>query len=252
MDKSIESLEHDEDVVIIEERDKHTMSYIIAAAVVGIAVGGLLSIFVTDSAWKQGYRQLERQLQQSEQARQTQQAIIVEKEVAVAYNPEELEQQVTERVVEKMALVAKQNQEEVDQLQLTITELEQTNSKLEEQLEIKNGQLSKQTKSIQKLQSQLGVQAGVFDRSRELFQRELIIKQELSGLQQQRTKLEPQLKRYQRECEAYQQGASFELNSSACDNLDETNSAISQIDQEIELHKLDLKEIEYLAAEMGL
>ncbi|GHY13277.1 hypothetical protein VCSRO69_0614 [Vibrio cholerae] len=96
------------------------------------------------------------------------------------------------------------------------------------------------------------MQVTMLERSRELFQRELKIKQELEGLQKERDSLVPKLKVLKKECDIYLEGKSWDAKSDACDKQDEANSRVSQIDQMIRVHQMDLEEIKALSEEIGL
>ncbi len=96
------------------------------------------------------------------------------------------------------------------------------------------------------------MQATIFERSRELFQRELKIKQELEALQKEKESLVPKLKTLKTDCDVYLEGKSWDAKSDACDKQDEANSRISQIDQMIQVHRMDLEQIKALTENIGL
>ncbi|MDB1123812.1 hypothetical protein [Vibrio algarum] len=58
-----------EDVVVIEQRDKHTLVYIAIAAVFGIAIGGLIGSVVTKNKWQPAYQSLEKSLSKQNRAK---------------------------------------------------------------------------------------------------------------------------------------------------------------------------------------
>ncbi len=92
----------------------------------------------------------------------------------------------------------------------------------------------------------------MFERSRELFQKELKIKQEMEAMQKERDALVPQVKSLKKECDIYLEGKSWDAKSDACDKQDEANSRISQLDQMIRVHQMDLEQIKSLSEEIGL
>ncbi|NVC96169.1 chromosome partitioning protein ParA, partial [Vibrio natriegens] len=57
------NIEEHEDVVVIEQRDKRTQIYIAIAAVLGIAVGGLVGAILTANKWESAYQSLEEKYQ---------------------------------------------------------------------------------------------------------------------------------------------------------------------------------------------
>ena len=58
-----------EEVVVIERRDKQSYLYIAIAAVLGIALGGLIGSTVTTSRWETSYQALQNQLEQLNNAK---------------------------------------------------------------------------------------------------------------------------------------------------------------------------------------
>jgi len=238
-----------DDVVVIEERDKHTLVYIAIAAVLGGAIGGLIGSIVTKSEWEPAYQALEVKLVQAKQA---QTEVIVQKAEAVEKKEAELETEIVSRVTVEVDTIALQSKQEIDKAQAMVTELEKVNIEMDARIQSQLEEIEQRKLTISDLEKQVAMQANIFERSRELFQRELLIKQDLTKLQKERDVLEPRLKRFKKECDVYLDGSSFEANSSACDKHDEINSNISQIDQMIEVHKLDLRDIESISDRIGL
>lgn len=238
-----------EDVVVIEQRDKHTLVYIAIAAVFGIAIGGLIGSVVTKNKWQPAYQSLEKKLVE---AKQSQTEVIVQKVEAVERKEADIENEIALRVTEQMTVLALNSKKEVEKSQEMVTELEKVNIEMEAQIQAQVKEIEQNIEAISELEKQISMQANIFDRARELFQRELLIKQDLTKLQKERDVLEPRLKRFNKECDVYLDGASFEVNSSSCDKRDEINSNISQIDQMIEVHKLDLRDIEGISNSIGL
>jgi predicted RNase H-like nuclease (RuvC/YqgF family) len=238
-----------EDVVIIEQRDKHTLVYIGIAAVLGLAIGGLMGSIVTENKWQPAYEILDNKLQQ---ARVTQTEAIQKRQQELDERAANLENEVAQKVSQQVDEVTIDSKKNVADTLDVVTELEKVNLDLEAQVQNQSDKIASQEETLSNLERQIAMQANIFERSRELFQRELLIKQDLSKLQSERETLEPRLRRYKKECDVYLDGTSFDANSSACDKHDEVNSNISQIDQMIEVHKLDLREIESIANSIGL
>ncbi|MCS0000068.1 chromosome partitioning protein ParA, partial [Vibrio alginolyticus] len=104
----------------------------------------------------------------------------------------------------------------------------------------------------EKLSRQADMQATMFERSREVFQKELKISQELESLEKERSKLLPKIEKLKKECDVFLEGKSWDVKSDACDKHDEANSRLSQVDQMIEVYKMDLKQIKAITEDIGL
>lgn len=238
-------LDEQDEVVVIEERDKRSHIYIAIAAVIGIALGGLVGSAVTTSKWEASYQTLENQYQ-ALQADKSQLVTQVEQRSA----------NVDSEVDEKIAAALKDqdvvHQQELVEAQQISTELEKANLALESQLAVQKAKIEESQKINSKLNRQADMQATMFEGSRDLFRRELKVSQELEALQTEKNQLEPKLKVFKKECDIYLDGTSWDAKSDSCDKQDEVNSRLSQINQMIEVHKMDLRQIEALTDEMGL
>jgi len=146
----------------------------------------------------------------------------------------------------------KQYQQELDQAQSQYQALMAENKALQAKLNTQENALAQVENKNSKLNRQADMQATIFERSRELFQRELKIKQELEALQKEKETLVPKLKTLKTDCDVYLEGKSWDAKSDACDKQDEANSRISQIDQMIQVHRMDLEQIKALTENIGL
>lgn len=234
-----------EEVVVIERRDKQSYLYIAIAAALGVALGGLIGSSVTTSRWEASYQALQNQLEQLKNAK-----------TEVVKAAEVTEQNKDEQWQIKMdQALAKQREEwqaESVQRDKYVAELEKHNVDLELQLDDQKKALEIADAQNNQLNRQTDMQATMLERSRELFQRELKIKQELEALQKERDSLVPKVKVLKKECDIYLEGKSWDAKSDSCDKQDEANSRISQIDQMIRVHQMDLEEIKSLSEEIGL
>jgi predicted RNase H-like nuclease (RuvC/YqgF family) len=145
-----------------------------------------------------------------------------------------------------------QHKTNLSKLEKQITELEKVNATLESELSEQKDALAEADAKNSKLNRQADMQATMFERSRELFQKELKIKQEMEAMQKERDALVPQVKSLKKECDIYLEGKSWDAKSDACDKQDEANSRISQLDQMIRVHQMDLEQIKSLSEEIGL
>lgn len=234
-----------DDVVVIEERDKRSYLYIGIAAVLGLALGGLVGSSVTASKWEATYQSLESKYRQMQKDGADQQ-------VQVEDNTEKLNQEWQSKLQAALDEQSEHSQAKLSKLQKEVTELEKVNASLEAELSSRKQALAKADQKNDKLNRQADMQATMFERSRELFQKELKIKQELESLQKERDELVPKIKTLKNDCDAYLEGASWDAKSDSCDKQDEANSRVSQIDQMIRVRRLDLKQIEALSEELGL
>lgn len=234
-----------DDVVVIEERDKRTHLYIVIAGVLGLALGGLIGSTLTAQKWESTYQSLEKQYQTLVADKQ-QMASQVEQRVA----------KVDDEVAEKLQLAIQAQQEEhkmaVDALQTQIEELKASNATLEDQVAEQKQQLSTVSSQNSQLNRQADMQATMFERSRELFQQELKVSQELEALEKEREELAPKIVELKKQCDIYLEGTSWDAKSDACDKQDEAQSRLSQVEQMIRVHQMDLKQMKALSEELGL
>ncbi|MBD1564363.1 chromosome partitioning protein ParA [Vibrio sp. S12_S33] len=244
MDKHTD-IDEQEDVVVIEERDKRTYVYLALAGVLGLALGGLIGSSITTNKWQKSYSQLEEKYQQLNEDK-TQLVETVELKVAAV--DAEVETKIQRALDEQNS----QHQELLNQFQEKYKKLESENKLLQAKLNDEKEKLVEVAQSNSKLNRQADMQATMFERSRELFQRELKIKQELEALEKEKQTITPKLKLLKSDCDAYLEGKSWDAKSDACDKQDAANSRISQIDQMIQVHRMDLEQIKVLTEGIGL
>ncbi|EGU41293.1 hypothetical protein VII00023_05722 [Vibrio ichthyoenteri ATCC 700023] len=235
----------DEDVVVIEERDKRTYLYIVVAGVLGLAIGGLIGSSFTANQWQSTYVELQEQYKSLEQDKKT---LVVTVEKRVAKVDDEVEQKLKAAMVDQQANFDTQ----LKAMQTQVAELEKANLSLEERLDGQKKELADAAKANNKLNYQANMQVTLLERSRELFQRELQVKQELEALLKEREQLEPKLETLTSDCSAYLDGTSWDAKSDSCDKQDEVSSRISQINQMIRVHQMDLEQIKTIAEQMGI
>lgn len=238
-------LEEQDEVVVIEERDKRSHIYIAIAAVIGIALGGLVGSAMTTNKWETTYQVLEQKYLNLQAEKST---LAVQIEQRVADEDSEFELKIEAALAEQ----DKVHQQELIHAQQVSIELEKANIALESQLAVQKAEIEKSQLINSKLNRQADMQATMFEGSRDLFRRELKVTQELEALQIEKNQIEPKLKVFKRECDIYLKGTSWDAKSDVCDKQDEVNSRLSQINQMIEVHKLDLRQIKALTDEIGL
>lgn len=234
-----------EEVVVIERRDKQIYLYISIAGVLGAALGGLIGSSLTTSRWESSYKGLELQFEQLKDAQ-----LKVAKAADVAEQSKAQEWQL--KMDQALAKQREEWQAESVERDKYVSELEKQNADMQQQLAEQNLALELVNSQNNQLNHQADMQATMLERSRELFQRELRIKQEFDELQKERDALLPKIKILKKECDVYLEGKSWDAQSDACDKQDEFNSRISQIDQMLRVHQMDLQEIKSLSKEIGL
>ncbi|NLS12492.1 chromosome partitioning protein ParA [Vibrio sp. SM6] len=243
---TIEQEEHNaDDIVVIEQRDKRTLGYIAVAASLGLAFGGLIGSTYQSGQWQKSYQILEQQ-----------HTTLLTQKQALESASAKRELEIDAEVIEQSELAVAQYHQEVEaklkRQQHQISELEKVNLALESRLKDQQSQIDEGVQHNANLNRQNEMQATVFARSRELFQHELKVKQALTALEKEREMLEPAIPALQSQCDVYLEGKSWDAKSDSCDRLDSAQSRLTQIDQMMEVHRMDLREIEVISAEMGL
>ena len=239
------NIEDQDEVVVIEERDKRTHIYIAIAAVLGLAFGGLAGSAMTASKWESTYQVLEEKYQALTQDKTDLVSQVKTREAS-------LDQEVDAKVATLLAEKEEAHKAELKALQEQLTEVEKVNLALESQVKEQKKKLSSTKNENDKLNRQADMQATMFERSREVFRKELQISQELESLEKEREALLPKIEKLKKECDVFLEGKSWDVKSDACDKHDEANSRLSQVDQLIEVNKMDLKQIKDITEDMGL
>lgn len=239
------NIEDQDEVVVIEERDKRTHIYIAIAAVLGLAFGGLAGSAMTASKWESTYQVLEEKYQALAQDKTNLVSQVKTREAGI---DKEIDVKVAKLLTEK----EEAHKAELKALQEQLTEVEKVNLSLESQVKEQKATLNTTKSENDKLNRQADMQATIFERSREVFRKELQISQELESLEKERQALMPKIEKLKKECDVFLEGKSWDVKSDACDKHDEANSRLSQVDQLIEVNKMDLKQIKEITEDMGL
>lgn len=239
------NIEDQDEVVVIEERDKRTHIYIAIAAVLGLAFGGLAGSAMTASKWESTYQVLEEKYQALAQDKTNLVSQVKTREAG-------LDKEIDAKVATLLAKKEEAHKAELKALQEQLTEVEKVNLSLESQVKEQKATLNTTKSENDKLNRQADMQATMFERSREVFRKELQISQELESLEKERQALLPKIETLKKECDVFLEGKSWDVKSDACDKHDEANSRLSQVDQLIEVHKMDLKQIKEITEDMGL
>ncbi|MGR5238642.1 chromosome partitioning protein ParA [Vibrio alfacsensis] len=239
------NIEEQGEVVVIEERDKRTHIYIAIAAVLGLAFGGLAGSVISSNKWESTYQVLEQKYQALAEDKTQLISQVKAREEGL---DKEIDAQVAKLLVEKEEAY----KQELKALQEQLTEVEKVNLSLESQAKQQTDKLNTTKTQNDKLSRQADMQATMFERSREVFRKEMQIAQELASLEKEREALLPKIDTLKKECDVFLEGKSWDVKSDACDKHDEANSRLSQVDQLIEVYKMDLKQIKEITEDMGL
>ncbi|MGR5522432.1 chromosome partitioning protein ParA [Vibrio sp. PNB22_4_2] len=239
------NIEDQDEVVVIEARDKRTLIYIAIAAVLGLAFGGLVGSAMTASKWESTYQVLEEKYQALAQDKTNLVSQVKTREAGI---DKEIDAKVAKLLTEK----EEAHKAELKALQEQLTVVEKVNLSLESQIKEQKATLNTTKVQNDKLNRQADMQATMFERSREVFRKEMQITQELASLEKEREALLPKIDTLKKECDVFLEGKSWDVKSDACDKHDEANSRLSQIDQLIEVYKMDLKQIKEITEGMGL
>lgn len=235
----------DDDVVVIEQRDKRTYIYIAIASVIGIAIGGLIGSALTTEKWQHAYQTLQEKNRKLESVTK-QQTVLTEDQQRMQF----------ERLQEEFNSKLKQQQdvgfEQMASLEEQVSLLVKQNANLLEQIDNQTGQIEKAQLENLKLNSQADLQSSILDRSRQVFQRELTISQELDRMESEKERLASSLNTLTKKCDDYLTDNNYQGNDDACIKQDEASARLSEINQLIRVHQMDLKQIQALTEQMGL
>ena len=204
------NIEDQDEVVVIEERDKRTHIYIAIAAVLGLAFGGLAGSAMTASKWESTYQVLEEKYQALAQDKTNLVSQVKTREAGI---DKEIDVKVAKLLTEK----EEAHKAELKALQEQLTEVEKVNLSLESQVKEQKATLNTTKSENDKLNRQADMQATMFERSREVFRKELQISQELESLEKERQALMPKIEKLKKECDVFLEGKSWDVKSDACD-----------------------------------
>jgi esterase/lipase len=235
----------DEVVEVIEQSDHRARLFIGAAAIAGLALGGLLGTIYAQNKWQAVIHHYQEQTTRLNEEYQ----LLIE---SVKTDKKMAQQELAEFKEQISEQTQKESAEQVSQLSKQAVQLEEVNDQLNAETKQLEEQIATQQSQIVDLERKLSLQTTMFDRARELFKKEEQLKQELETLFAEQIKLAPQAEKLNQECNLFLEGKSWEARSDVCERHDEINAKMGQNEQMIAIHQLDLKEIEALSEELGL
>ena len=239
---------NDNDVVIIEEH-KSGFNWV---ALIGVLLGLVVGVFIGDNLsstkWREAYHKIELKLADSNHS--------VEK---YKENLEQLSQSIAEAQQQQQEVkVESVNQEEL-KLKATVSQLEKENQELKvssAEISEKNRDLDNNVdalnKEVEQLHNQVGLQLTMLSRAKELFQRQLMLKEKVTVIEQELMTLPAKIKRMKADCQAYESGKGWDNASDSCNNLDKLKQRRSELNQELDMYNMDIKEIDSISEGLGM
>lgn len=239
---------NDNDVVIIEEHKSAFNWVALIGVLLGLVVGAFIGDNLSSSKWREAYNKIELKLAESNST--------VEK---YKQNLEQLSQSIVEAQQHQQEIkVEAVNQEEL-KLKVTISQLEKENQELragsaetsEQKLGLDN-QIESLHKEVEQLHNQVNLQLTMLSRAKELFQRQLRLKEKVVVIEQELNTLPAKIKRMNSDCQAYESGKGWDNASDSCNNLDKLKQRRSELNQELDMHNMDIKEIDSISEGLGM
>jgi DNA repair exonuclease SbcCD ATPase subunit len=243
--KLSKSQQHDADVVVIEQRDKKTYLYITIASVFGVALGGLIGSSMTANKWQQAYHLLQQKNQELESVAQR---LTIETEDKQRTQFERLQEEFNAKLKQQQGI----GREQIETLEATVASLQQQNKQLLDQITTQTAQIKQALNENNLLNNQADLQSSILEQSRQVFQRELKVTQELEQLEIEKNQLVNQLKSLKKSCDEYLNNNNYQDNNDACVKQDATSARLSEVNQVIRVHQMDLKQIKLLTEQIGL
>ncbi|MCE7553645.1 hypothetical protein [Aliivibrio fischeri] len=237
--------EHDEDVIIIEEKSKASHWVAGVTLIIGAVAGGLIGSSISENKWTEAYTQLETQTKQYQsqltQAKEKSAEVDVlvekEKQQALEAQKQTLDEEKVQAIVEESKKHAALTKE--------VGVLKSQKASLEMQVE-------EQNKQIDKLTNQVDLQVTMLTRAKQLFQRQLQLKEEASALEVKIEVTTSNEKRLAKECEVYLEGKSWDVKSDVCQRQEAAKKLIAQYNDELQLLQMDIKEIDSISESIGM
>ncbi len=239
----------DENVIVIEEKAKSNHWVAGVTLIIGIVIGGLVGSALSENKWAETYAELTTKSEEKDKLYQEQldKNKLIESSQA-ASNADEiklaLEEQEKTHNQEKEQLLSFESDKRAP-LNERIKLLASQNTSLEMQVK-------EQDEQIVKLINQVELQLTMLSRSKQLFQRQMLLKEEQNTLQ---TKLNAAVENEQqlaKNCALYQEGKSWDAKSDACKRQEQANKQVSQYNEQLQQLRMDIREIDYINEDLGM
>lgn len=237
--------EHDEDVIIIEEKSKSSHWVAGVTLIIGVIAGGLIGSSVSDNKWSDTYAQLEAKTKQYQT--ELKQANVKSTEVDALIEQEKqqaLEEQKKTLDEEKNQAIVTESKKQAS-MKKEVGALKSQNASLGMQVE-------EQNKQIDKLTNQVDLQITMLSRAKQLFQRQLQLKEEASDLEVKIEVTKSNEKKLAKECAVYLEGKSWDVKSDVCKRQEMAKKQIAGYNDELQLLQMDIKEIDSISDDLGM
>ncbi|KAB2823617.1 hypothetical protein [Aliivibrio finisterrensis] len=237
--------DHDEDVIIIEEKSKTSHWVAGVTLIIGAIAGGLIGSSLSDNKWSAAYTQLEAKAKQYQA--ELKQADVKNAELDVLISREK-----------EQALEEQKKVNEEDKAQAIAAEAKKRTSITKEVGALKSHnaslgmQVEEQDKQITQLTNQVDLQLTMLSRAKQLFQRQLQLKEEAGDLEVKIEVAEANEKQLAKDCAVYLEGKSWDVKSDVCKRQEEAKKQIAQYNDELQLLQMDIKEIDRISEDLGM
>lgn len=237
--------DHDDDVIIIEEKSK--LSHWVAGVtlIIGAIAGGLVGSSVSDSKWSAAYTQLEVKTKQYQTDLNQAEFKSSELDVLIAKEKQQALQAQKKSLDEEKAQAILLESKKHSSLISEVETLQSRGASLEMQVE-------EQNKQINKLTHQVDLQITMLSRSKQLFQRQLQLKEEANHLEMKIDTASTTESKLEKECKVYLEGKSWDVKSDVCKQQEEAQKQINQYNDELQLLQMDIKEIDLISEDLGM
>ncbi len=213
------------------------------AAFTGVIIGAVASYAVFSASYHDHSQSQQQQLVQLQQDNQAQ-----------LQQVEQLQQQQQQLLMQIDQLSAQKKQQETEQKQLTaqVAELKQEKKQAVKTIAVQKDKADDLAEVNEKLEKQTELQASMLDKSRQLFDKEDQLKQDLAKLQSTQQKLTAQVDKLTKACELFKQGQSWETKSDACKKQTLGEQQSHKLQLQIDEKQQELQKTQAMITSLGL
>ena len=232
---------NDNEVLIIEKKSKMNFIFSGVVLVVGILIGATVATVFSYSKSLDNYLRFEEEIK----GYQMKIAAADKKNKNIEAVIEEKKQEVVEEHKKELSFQKEQEKANVSALNQRISMLNSQKATLQKKIE-------KQDEEITQLTHQVDLQVTMLSRAKELFQRQLQLKEEASAL---RTKIEitaQNAEQLSEECKTYLNGKSWDTKSDVCQRQEEASAQLQLFKERLQVLDLDIKEIDNISDNLGV
>ncbi|MCG7498797.1 hypothetical protein MHO82_18160 [Vibrio sp. Of7-15] len=235
----------DADVVIIEEPKKAFNWIAVAAAVVGLSAGGLIGSGITTSNWSDAYHSL----QTSHTALEQEKKQLNDK--LVSQSSQAMQDKAAELLAKEQSMQAEFDKKNTD--------LIESNQALQDELANANksnavltGKVSELTSQVNFLNNKVELQITMLERAKQLFQNQMVLQHEVADLEEKVAAVDKTITKFKKDCQLYREGKSWDVSSDACTKYDKQREKLADLEEQLRIREMDLREIDSLVSEIGV